>query len=199
MSIWSPTDRMKRLSLMVCAIWTGMLSGCQRTPPVVQVPVGSLSFPVVLIVGTSAKGRIASQAEVVVNAADLSLMRVERYSELSGTTNSDPPIVIDGEGTVCDMQNIKGEHGGFWMMANPTGQMPIRFTLTPRKESGVKAARALITGCRYLGRDLDQERKTLRCERISQATTMAEIMWIIDEVAEPPNEKQDSESPISEN
>jgi len=199
MSILNPTDMMKRLPLMVCTIWMGMLSGCHRTSPVVPVPVGSLSFPVVLIVGTSAKDRIASHAEVVVNEADLSLMRVERYSGLSDTTISDPPIVIDGKGTVCDMRDIKGEHGGFWMMAHPTGQMPIRFTLIPRKETGIKAARALITSCEYLGRDLDQERKTLRCERISQATTMAEIMQIIDEIADWPNGKQDSESPNSAN
>jgi len=186
MTLFVPAHMIKRLSFMVCAIWMGLVSGCHKKPSV--VPVGSLSFPVVLIVGTSATSEIPSHAEVVADQADLSLMPVNRYSPLTDTTNSDPPFVIDGDGKICEMRNLKGQHGGAWMMLHPTGQMPISFTLIQRQESGVEAARTLIIGCKYLGRDLDQERKDLRCERISKATTMTEIMQIIDETADPPND-----------
>lgn len=186
---------MKCLSIMVCAAWISSLLGCGRKPTVVQVD--DLSFPVVLIVGTSAKSPIPSSAKVIPNKAELSRMRVELYSPLTDTTISDPPIVIDFSGATFEMNNIQGENGGLWIMANPTGQMPIRFTLSHRKESGIESARALITRCKYLGYDLDQDRKLLRCERIKQAESMTTIMRIIDE--EPIADQPETEAMPSQN
>jgi hypothetical protein len=108
-------------------------------------------------------------------------MRVTLLSELSDTTLSDPPIVIDGAARMLDMKEIKGERGGLWMMVNPNGLMPIRFTLVQRKDAGVEAARALIARSQFIGRYLDSEGTNSRRQRIEVATSMSEIIQIIDE------------------
>jgi hypothetical protein len=169
--------------LLVAVAWSGS-SGCEGKPAVVTTE--SLSFPVVLITGTATGGELPSRADVVVSKEDLGQMRVGIFSPLTDTTRSDPPIVIDSTGLVCEMRDLKGQRGGFWMMANPTGLMPITFTLIRRRESGIAAARQLITGCSYLGPDLDEERRKQRCERIGQAGSMDVIMVIIREVPESP-------------
>jgi hypothetical protein len=170
----------KALSLLACAAWIGSLPGCSRAP--VVVPAESLTFPVVLVVGTRPTLFVAHVARVVVDAEDLGHMRSELYSGLSDTEATDPPIVIDAGARIADMTGIKGAHGGLWMMAHPTGMMPITFTLLQRKEQGVEAARALIADSQFIGPDLDQERRQLRSERIRQATNMAEIVAIVNEM-----------------
>lgn len=170
----------KSLSLLACAAWAGTLIGCSRAP--VVVPVDSLKFPVVLITGTRPTLAVAHIARVVVDKEDLSRMRSELYSGLSDTTATDPPIVIDAAANLADMTQIKGEHGGLWMMTHPTGMMPITFTLIQRKQTGVEAARALIADCEYIGPDLDKERRQLRSERIRRAASMAQIVAIVDEM-----------------
>ena len=42
-------------------------------------------------------------------------------------------------------------------MINPSGQMPVKFTLLERKETGIEAARDLVANCRFLGRDLGSD------------------------------------------
>jgi hypothetical protein len=172
----------KALSLLACSAWMGSLLGCSSGP--VVVPVDSLTFPVVLVTGTRPTLFVAHVARVVVDKEDLSRMRSELYSGLSDTAATDPPIVIDAAAKVADMTQIKGEHGGLWMMAHPTGMMPIRFTLVQRKDQGIEAARALIADCEFLGHDLDAERRQSRSERIRRATSMAEIVRIVDEMPE---------------
>lgn len=170
----------KLLSLLACAAWIGFLPGCSRAP--VVVPVDSLTFPAVLVTGTRPTLGVAHVARVVVDREDLSRMRSELYSGLSDTTATDPPIVIDAGAKIADMTQIKGAHGGLWMMANPTGMMPITFTLVQRKDQGVEAARALIADSQFIGPDLDQERRQLRSERIRRATSMTEIVAIVNEM-----------------
>jgi hypothetical protein len=172
----------KPLSLLACAVWIGSLLGCSRAP--VVVPVDSLTYPAVLITGTRPTLFVAHVGRVVVDKEDLSHMRSELFSGLSDTEATDPPIVIDAAGKLADMTRIKGAHGGLWMMAHPTGMMPITFTLIQRKDQGVKAARKLIADCEFLGHDLDMERRQLRIERIRRATSMAEIVAIVDEMPE---------------
>ena len=172
----------RALSLLVCAAWMGSLLGCNRAP--VVVPVDSLTYPVILVTGTRPTLAVAHVARVVVDKQDLSRMRSELYSGLSDTEATDPPIVIDNSAKLADMTQIKGAHGGLWMMANPTGLMPITFTLVQRKQQGVEAARALIADSQFIGPDLDQERKQLRSERIRRATSMAEIVAIVNEMPE---------------
>ncbi len=169
--------------LVVAIGWFGS-SGCEGNPAVVALE--GLAFPVVRITGTAVGGELASCAVVITNREDLGLMRVELFSPLTDTTRSDPPFVIDSTGRVSEMRDLKGQHGGFWMMMNPTGQMPITFSLVERKATGIEASKELLAGCRYLGHDLDQERTTARHARIAAATTMAEIVAIVEEVpAEP--------------
>lgn len=163
---------------VVAIVWSGS-SGCEGKPAVVATE--SLVFPVVLITGTAAGGELPSRADVVTSKEDLGRMRVGIFSPLTDPTRSDPPFVIDSTGLVCEMRNLKGERGGLWMMANPTGLMPITFTLVPCRETGIGAAQKLVAACRYLGPDLDENRRQLRCERIRQALTMDLIMAIIDE------------------
>ena len=170
----------KALSLLACAAWAGSLLGCSRAP--VVVPMEGLTYPVVLITGTRPTLGVAHVARVVMDKEDLSHMRSELYSGLSDTEATDPPIVIDTTANISDMTQIKGEHGGLWMMAHPTGMMPITFTLIQRKLQGIEAARALIADCVYLGHDLDTERSQLRSERIRRATSMVEIVAIVDEM-----------------
>lgn len=159
-----------------CAV---LLAACGQAPRV--VPVESLAFPVVLITGSSPRDSAAHSADVEPNARELGLMRVERYLSLGDPELSDPPIVIDSNARIFDMTEIKGQHGSLWMMVNPTGLMPITFTLTERKDQGLEAARALIAACEFLGRDLDSERRAARVERLGKAQSMAEIVAIVQE------------------
>jgi len=82
------------------------------------------------------------------------------------------------------MKDMKGDRSGLWMMANPTGLMPIDFTLFQRKQTGLEAARTIIAKSKYQGPDLDEERRTLRTERILRAKSMAEIIQIVDDIPE---------------
>ncbi len=170
---------------MACAAWAGALLGCSREP--VVVPAASIAFPVVLITGgAAASNALPHRARVFANFDQLSHMRVELYSVTSSKTSAEAPKVIDANAQVLDMMNIEGEHGGLWIMANPTGMMPIRFTLVRREQTGIGPARDLIAASDFLGHDLDSERKELRSERIRRATSMAEVIQIIDEM--PPRE-----------
>ncbi|MGL4438350.1 MAG: hypothetical protein ACRCUE_03695 [Bosea sp. (in: a-proteobacteria)] len=159
---------------IICSIF-----GCDKPPA--SVSVESLSFPAVLITRSSARGQLPCHASRVEAKEHLSLMRLEIYSTISDRTFSAVPIVIDGTAKILEMKDIVGERGGLWMMANPTGQMPIRFTLSPRKDTGFADARSLIAHCRYLGRDLDDERTELRRNRIRLAKDMTEILRTMDD------------------
>ena len=171
-------------ALLACAAWAGALLGCSREP--VVVPAASLTFPVVLITGgAAASNALPHRARVFASLDQLSHMRVELYSVTSSKTSAEAPKVIDANAQVLDMMNIEGEHGGLWIMANPTGMMPIRFTLVRREQTGIGPARDLIAAAEFLGHDLDSERKELRSERIRKATSMAEVMQIIDEMPPP--------------
>lgn len=157
---------------------------CHRKKTTVMT-ADDLAFPLVRITGTASGGTLPSRAVVLRSRDELDRMRVELFSELSDTTRSDPPVVIDSAGVICEMREIEGQRGGLWMMVNPTGLMPITCKLVRRDDSGVIAARALISKCRFLGTDLDSERTALRRARIAAATTMAEIVEIVEERPEP--------------
>ena len=97
------------------------LMGCAAKPAV--VPVEKLTFPVVLIYRDQ-KTLECSQTEFNSDAAELGLMGVQHYLFLP---ESEPLYVVDSSGRVCEMREIKGQHGGLWLMANPSGLMPIKF------------------------------------------------------------------------
>ena len=151
--------------------------GCADKPPVVTVvPVDRLAFPVVLIYRDQKTGD-CTDAEFNSKAADLGLMGVQRYLFLPA---SEPLFVIDSSGRVCEMRDIQGQHGGLWLMANPSGLMPIKFTLVERKETGIKAARTLLLSCKFLaqvtkGRD---ENDRVR-EAIEKAATVGDMINLI--------------------
>ena len=151
--------------------------GCADQPPVVTVvPVDKLAFPVVLIYRDQKTGN-CSAAEFHSNAADLGLMGVQRYSFLPA---SEPLFVIDSSGRVCEMRDIQGQRGGLWLMLNPTGLMPIKFTLVERQETGIKAARTLLLSCKYLalgmkGQDADDRVR----EAIGEAATVGDMINLI--------------------
>ena len=154
--------------------------GCADKPPVVPVvtavPVANLTFPVVLIHRDQTTGA-CSKAEFNSNAEDLGLMGVQRYSQLAP---SEPLLVIDSSGRVCEMRDIQGQRGGLWLMANPTGLMPIKFTLVERQETGIKAARTLLQSCKYLahatqGPDADDRVR----EAIGKAATVGDMLNLI--------------------
>ncbi len=108
-------------------------------------------------------------------------MRLEIYSTINDTTFSEALIVVDGTAKIFEMKGIIVERGGLWMMLNPTGQMPVRFTLLHRRDSGIAPARSLIANCKYLGRDLDDEHTELRRDRIRLAKDMADILKTLDD------------------
>ena len=167
-------------ALLACAAWASSLLGCSREP--VVVPASSLSFPVVLIIGGAPSSSLPHRARVMADLDELSHMRVELYSQTSSKTSAEAPKVIDAKAQLLDMMNIEGEHGGLWIMANPTAQMPIRFTLVQHAQTGIGPARNLIADSEFLGHDLDQERRQSRSERIRRAANMAEIFAIVDEM-----------------
>jgi hypothetical protein len=172
----------KSLSRLLCSVFLGALLGCSQEP--VAVPVDSLSFPAILVIGVAPSGTKYRQARIVVDKEDLGLLRLSVFSALSNTTSSDVPIVIDSSASVFEMREIKGEKGGLWMMLNPNGLMPIQYTLVRHSKTGTEAARTMIETCDYLGRDLDGDRAQLRRQRIRQAQSMAEIIRIVDEMPE---------------
>jgi len=175
-----------RAKFIFAGALAALLGACHQGPKV--VPLKDVAFPVVLIIGSSPRDQVAHAADVEPNQRDLSVMRVETYLGIGDQTLSDPPIVIDSEARIYDMTEIKGQHGSLWMMMNPTGLMPLTFKLTERKEQGLDAARALISACEYLGRDLDGERRVARVQRMAKATSMAGIIALIDEM--PPAEDE---------
>lgn len=169
----------RRFPLIALATTALTLLGCHREPK--AVPVTSLSFPVVLVTGTRPSHELPHRARVLANAGQLGHMRVELYSALTDTTAHDPPIVIDSRAAVFEMKEIQGEHGGMWMMANPTGMMPVRFKLMPRGDGGIVAARAIVAACDHFEYVMDSEQRDQRRERIRRAGSMAEIATIVGE------------------
>jgi len=175
---------MKRgISFVALATAALALLGCHREPK--PVPVTSLAFPVVLVTGTKPNNEVSHQARVMANATQLGHMRVELYSALFDTDRNDPPIVIDSKAAVFDMKEIKGEHGTLWMMANPTGMMPIQFKLIPRDENGLTVARALVLACKYFDYVMDSDQLDERRERVRRADTMQEIVAAVGDPPEP--------------
>jgi hypothetical protein len=168
--------------------WLGSLFGCTRKPKVVTID--QLSFPVIRILETRERPRhseaeITSEnkylgyARICVDKEDLSLIPVQ---ELWNVTQ---PLIIDSNANVLELKDIKNEHGGLWIMINPQAQMPVKFTLLQRKDTGIEAARDLIANCTRLGK-LNSEDSDLRRDRIRKATKFEEIIQIICE-APPPN------------
>jgi len=181
---------MKRpLSRLLLGVLVGSLLGCSREPEV--VPLESVSFPAILVIGIAPAGTKYRQARIIVDKEDLGRMNLSVFSALSNTDSSDVPIVFDSGAAALEMRNIKGEKGGLWMMMNPNGLMPIQFTLVRHPKTGIEAARTMIETCDYLGRDLDDDRAQLRRQRIRQAQTMAEIIKIVDEMPEKTRAKPD--------
>ena len=170
----------RRLSWLLCCAILGSLLGCSREPEI--VPVDSLSFPVILVIGIAPVGTKYRQARIVLDKEDLGRMGLSVFSALSDTASSDVPIVFDSGASAFEMRNIKGEKGGLWMMLNPNGTMPIQFTLVRHPKTGVEAARTLLETCDYLGRELDPDIIRLRRQRIGQAQSMAEIIRILHEM-----------------
>jgi len=159
--------------------WTGACSGlltlmgCAAKPSV--VPVEKLTFPVVLIYRDQ-KTLESSKTEFNANAEDLGLMKVQRYLSLP---ESEPLYVIESSGRVCEMREIQGQRGGLWLMANPSGLMPIKFTLIERKETGTEAARTLLLSCKYLGRDVDQDAIDQLRAAVEKAATAGDMIELI--------------------
>ncbi|MEQ1829411.1 MAG: WG repeat-containing protein [Pirellula sp.] len=192
---------LKYLPVVVCMAWLGSFLGCTRKPKVVTID--QLSFPVIRILvtreepvhgdgETTTKSKYVGHALIFADKQGFSRIPVQ---ELWNVTE---PVVIDSNATVLDIRDIKNEHGGLWAMINPSGQMPVKFTLLERKETGIEAARDLVANCRFLGRDLGSDFTELRRERIRKATKGEEIIQILCEappptppkiVIEQPNEK----------
>lgn len=93
-----------RAKALITGACTALLAACSSAPKV--VPIEGIVFPVVLITGQMPTHGVPHRADIESNARYLSLMRVERYSTLAG-----PPIVIDSNARIYDMNEIKGEHG----------------------------------------------------------------------------------------
>ncbi len=163
----------KYLPVVVCVAWLGSLFGCSRKPKVVTID--QLKFPVIRILESSTESKDRSHARICDDPEDLSRIPVQSLWYVA------EPLVIDSNANVFDMKEIKNQHGELWMMINPSGQMPVKFTLHEHKETGIEAARNIVANCRFLGRDLDQERTELRRERIRKATQGVEITQIISE------------------
>jgi hypothetical protein len=174
---------LKYLLVVVCVAWLASLFGCTRKPKVVTID--QLSFPVIRILESSAESKDIGHAQIFVDKESLSHIPVQ---ELWYVTD---PLVIDSNANVFDMKDIKNGHGGLWMMINPSGQMPVKFTLLQRKKTGIAAAQELVSNCSFLGRDLDGKRTELRKERIRRAPTGAEIIKIICEAPPPSSRDQD--------
>ncbi len=164
---------LKYLLVVTCIAWLGSLFGCTRKPKVMTIE--QLSYPVIRILDTSPEGERRLYAEIILDKEALSLIPVQ---DLWYVTN---PLVIDSNANVLEMKDIKNEHGGLWAMINPTGQMPVTFTLLQRKETGIEIARDLIANFNFLRSDLDSNRSEIRRERIRRATKVDEIIQIIGE------------------
>lgn len=171
---------LKYLPVIFCMSWLGSLLGCARKPKVVTID--QLSFPVIRILDTTTESKDRSYAQVILDKEALSRIPVQELWYVNA------PVVIDSNGKVLDMKDIKNEHGGLWMMINPSSQMPVKFTLVQRNEAGIEAARDLIAECRFLGGDLDGERTELRRDLIRKAVTIEEIIKIIHE--DPPGSRR---------
>lgn len=151
--------------------WFGSLFGCTQKPKVVTID--QLKFPVIRILESSSENQDRSQARVILDKEGLSHIPVQSLFYVTD------PLIIDSNANVLDMKDIKNEHGGLWAMLHPQGEMPVKFTLVQRKETGIEAARDLVANCRFLGRDLDSQRTEFRRERIRKATNGEEIIQII--------------------
>lgn len=127
---------LKYLLALACIAWLGSLFGCTRKPKVVTID--QLAFPVIRLLDTSSESERRLYAEIIVDKDRLSRIPVQDLWYVTA------PLVIDSNANVLEMKDIKNEHGGLWAMINPTGQMPVTFTLLQRKETGIEVARDLI-------------------------------------------------------
>lgn len=155
------------------------LAACRSEPS--EVAVEALTFPVVRMFGHDQKGQLPCQADVMEDRRQLARFRVSIYSELTDRTHSDPPIIIDATGQVLRMDKIEGEHGTLWMMVNPNGMMPVRFTLLRERSSGLAAAKTRLAACRFLGSGHDHDVMTRRRTDIRDADSMGRILTTLSE------------------
>ncbi len=189
---------LKYLPAVVCMAWFGSLFGCTRKPKIVTID--QLTFPVIRILETremprhsggetTTESKYIGHALIIVDKKGLSHIPVQ---ELWNVTD---PLIIDSSAKVLVMKDIKNEHGGLWTMINPSGQMPVKFTLLEHKETGIEAARDLVANCRFLGNDLNGEHTELRRERIRKAVKGEEIIQIIRQAPPASSRKVKIDSP----
>ncbi|MCB1865528.1 MAG: hypothetical protein KDG50_08850 [Chromatiales bacterium] len=160
-----------RRSFAVLGALLASLVGCERPPR--EVPVSELRFPVVLVFGDT-------EAQINVNAQDLALMHMGHYTHMPEQMR-----VIDAQARVFEMRDIQGEHGGLWMMLNPTGLMPISFRLIPARSSGLEAARGVILGCEFFDRVRGADETERVRDAVRRASDMASILRAIVNAPEP--------------
>jgi len=132
-----------------------LLAGCHAPPPPPPT-VADLQFPVVVLYG---HGNVRTFPD----ADSLNTMSIGVLNSAVG-----PPALIDSQFKRYRLADLASTHNGLWLMMNPTGTTPVKFTLERAPESGIAVARALflpfLEGQTWR-QDLDEKRRALAAEQ----------------------------------
>jgi hypothetical protein len=117
-------------AVLATMTWTSLLAliGCAPKP----ATVADLTFPVVVIFGTTA-------AALYRDAADLGEMSIGHLNAQNGS----PPL-IDSSFVVYRLDKLASTHSSMWLMTHPTGTTSVTFELARAETSGIDAARRLL-------------------------------------------------------
>lgn len=126
--------RFSTTGVRIVTLWASLLSliGCGADAPKV-VTTSDLTFPVVVIFGSSS-------AALYRDAGDLGTMQIGHLNAVT-----EPPPLIDSAFAIYRLAKLGSTHGGVWLMTHPTGSTPVTFELEPWPQTGIAAARELLT------------------------------------------------------
>jgi len=143
---------MKTRHMAILSVLLTLLSGCKpKQPP--KVP--DLHFPVAVLFSNSSTVPYK-------DADDLGIMHVNLL-----VMTDQHPTLIDSNFDIYTMEHLRSTHGGLWLMAHPSGNTEVEFTLLRAQKSGLEAARAAMRAQldkqTWRG-DLDKQRAALAAQ-----------------------------------
>jgi hypothetical protein len=139
-----------------------LFAGCTQEKP---ATVESLHFPVVVFFSNA-------NTALFTGANDLKMMAVQ----LVINSNS-PPTLVDSDLAVYHLNKLSSIHGGFWLIAHPSGLTEVTFDLAASRKSGLDAARAAFIA--QLEQETWWDDLPQRREKLAKSTTLKEMFDLV--------------------
>jgi hypothetical protein len=149
-----------RIGRAAFAACVAALGACRSVPPVAE----DLAYPVLVLFEQSGSVRHD-------DPADLRRMSVQRVIH-----SHSAPWLIDARLDLYRVEKLQSVHGGFWLMANPSGPTEVSFELVRVARADAVQARRLIVEREPILRA--EEVEALR-QRLEGATTLAAMLDVL--------------------